>query len=62
MGKGPEEFAGDGPRGAVLWLASREWRRGGEVAGGEISLSAVRLRIVGNVRVWIGGVGYCKLP
>ena len=50
------------PREAILWSASGEWGREGEVSRGRISFCAVRLTIVGVVRIWDNGLGYCRLP
>jgi len=61
MGSEPGEPAGDGPRGAILWRASGAWGREGEVAKGGISFFAVRLRVVGAVGAWEGGLGYRRL-
>jgi hypothetical protein len=45
----------------VLCFAVGKGVRGGDVAGGEISLCGVYLRVGRDVWVSGGGVGYCRL-
>jgi len=57
----PGGLAGGDPRGAILWGASRELEREGEVVRGGVSFCAVRLTALEAMRVWEGGLGYYGL-